>query len=77
MKKLLNPKIIMGACLLFSSASLLASCSKNSTKTFDVTFYNGETVLKVEKVEEESNRLDTCCRRIHIPRLVWNTYFYS
>lgn len=52
MKKLLNPKIIMGACLLFSSCSLLASCSKNSPKTFDVTFYNGETVLKVEKVEE-------------------------
>lgn len=58
MKKLLNPKIIMGACLLFSSASLLASCSKNSTKTFDVTFYNGETVLKVEKVEEGKKATD-------------------
>ena len=58
MKKLLNPKIIMGACLLFSSASLLASCSKNSPKTFDVTFYNGETVLKVEKVEEGKTASD-------------------
>lgn len=58
MKKLLNPKIIMGACLLFSSASLLASCSKKSPMTFDVTFYNGETVLKVEKVEEGKTASD-------------------
>ena len=53
MKKLLSQKIILGAAMIFTSASLLSSCGQGKKiKTFDVTFYNGETVLKVEKVEE-------------------------
>lgn len=53
MKKLLSHKIFLGATMFFVSASLLSSCGQGKkTKTYDVTFYNGETVLKVEKVEE-------------------------
>ena len=60
MKNLLNPKIITGAALFFASTMILASCndpssptpSSESAKTYDVTYYNGDTVLKTEKVEE-------------------------
>lgn len=39
--------------LLFSSIALLASCgAKDNSKKYTVTFYDGETVLKEEKVKE-------------------------
>lgn len=53
MKKLLSHKIILGVAMVFASTSLLSSCGQEKkVKTFDVTFYNGDTVLKVEQVEE-------------------------
>ena len=52
MKKLLNQKFFTMIAMLFTFTMMLASCSNNTVKSYDVTFYNGETVLKVEKVEE-------------------------
>lgn len=51
MKKLLNQKLIMGTAVMLATVTL-ASCTTPTVKTFDVTYYNGDTVLKVEKVEE-------------------------
>lgn len=52
MKKFLN--LVTFAVMSIATASTIAltSCSPTEEQKFDVTFYNGETVLKVEKVEK-------------------------
>ena len=50
--------------LLFSSIALLASCgAKDNSKKYTVTFYDGETVLKEEKVKEN----EKVCKYFDIP----------
>ena len=50
MTRLLNQKLMLGITMVISSAAMLASCDK--TESYNVTYYNGNQVLKVEEVKD-------------------------